>query len=250
MRCNWSIAISLWLAPALSLSAAAADLKAFVDGPLRPAMAKLSADFRAQTGHILSSEFGSAPALKARLAAGEKADVLISLADDMEQLSKQGRVQALEVGVARIKLGLAVREGVAVPDIRTLASFKDALLKSDAVIHNNVASGKAFVAQLDKAGLLPLLKDKLVEVPVTQGVIPEIIKRRGNELGVAQMSQIIEFIGKGSSAVGPIPPEIQVEIVYSAGVLSGSAAAEAATAFVRYLNSSVAAATLSAAGAK
>lgn len=249
---KWGLAILVSASGVLlaAPSVAAADIKAFVDGPLRPAMAKLADDFRAQAGHAVTSEFGAAPALKARLAAGEKADVLISLATDMEEMSKQGGVSALERAVARIKLGLAVRDGVAVPDISTMASFTKALHAADAVIHNNVASGRAFVGQLEKAGLAASLKGKLVEVPVPPGVMPEVIMRRGNELGVGQMSQIIEFAAKGVRIVGPVPAEVQVEIVYSAGALTGAQAGQAATAFVKFLGSPSAAATLAAAGAK
>jgi hypothetical protein len=40
-----------------------------------------------------------------------------------------------QLGVAGIKLGLAVRSGATVPDIKTLDAFKQTLLRADTIIH-------------------------------------------------------------------------------------------------------------------
>ncbi len=234
---------------AVTCSAHAAELKVLVDAPLRPAMAQIAKDFTAETGHTLVLDYGAAPQMTARLAGGEKADALLSLAPDMEQKRQSGLVTTLASDIARIKLGLAMRAGLPRPDISTLASFEAAIMRADSVVHNNVASGRAFVKQLERAGLAERVRSKLVEVPVSRGVMPEILSRTGNDLGVGQMSQVIEFSSKGLQVVGPVPPEVQIEIVYSAGVLSRTGDAKAAGAFVQFLTSAKAVAALKAAGA-
>jgi len=83
--------------------------------------------------------YGTAPALTAKLAAGEKADVLISLAPEIAELAKTGGFAVTQAPMASIKLGLAVRSGAAVPDINMLAAIKTALLRADTIIHNDLA---------------------------------------------------------------------------------------------------------------
>src|SRR5215211_4133436 len=60
-------------------SGRAAEIKIFSDGPLQTALVRIVPEFRAQTGHGVEVVYGTAPTLKAKLAAGEKADVLVSL---------------------------------------------------------------------------------------------------------------------------------------------------------------------------
>lgn len=244
------IATSVCAAITSASTTFAAEVKVLADSPLRVPLNRIAADFRADTSHSVVIEFGSAPSLKAKLAAGEKADVLISLANDIDDMARQGKLGAVEAKLAQIKLGLAVRAGVTPPDISTLERFKKALEKADTVVHTNVASGRAFLQQLEKIGFAKELKGKLVEVGVPPGVLPEIMKRSGYDIGVGQMSQIIEFSAKGIASAGPVPGAVQVEITYSAGVLPEAVSGEAARLFVKYLGSPKAAAALVAAGAK
>src|SRR5690242_1324604 len=104
----------LWGGPCL-----AAELKVFSDGPLQTALAQIVPGFRSETGHDVVVVYGSAPALKAKLAAGEKADVLISLAPDVSDLARARKIASVQASVASVKLALAVRHGTSIPDIKT-----------------------------------------------------------------------------------------------------------------------------------
>src|SRR4051812_2216654 len=103
-----ALTIACVFAFGVSLPAQGAELKVYSDGPLQPALRQLTAEFRAATGHELSLVYGTAPALKAKIEAGEKPDVLISLASEVHEMANAGRVAASQQDVARIKLGLAV----------------------------------------------------------------------------------------------------------------------------------------------
>lgn len=231
------------------VAASAQPLKAFVDTPLRTAMARMAGDLKSMNIEV-EFDYSSAPAHKARLAAGEKPDVILSLAADVALLQRDNKASLLSEGIARIKLGLAVRDGVSFPKIDSLDDLKRAFASADSIIHNDVASGRAFVAQLDKAGLREQFKAKLVEVPVSAGVMPEIVKRSGRDLGIVQMPQIVEFASKGIRLAGALPPEVQVEIVYSAAVLTAGSDKQIAASFVRYLASPAGVAAFAAVGAR
>jgi molybdate transport system substrate-binding protein len=240
-----AVAILLASAPAH-----AADLVVFSDGPLKPALDKIATRFQAKSSHQVGIVYGPSPVLKAKLAAGETADILISLTADIETMAAGQKLVATAPGVALIKLGLAVRSGVARPGIATLDEFTQALVRADAVIHDNVASGLAFAMQLERVGIAWQLKSKMVVIGPVPGVLVELTKRSGNDLGVGQMSQIIEADGQGIQMVGPLPPEVQSEITYAAGIFPGTKSMTAAQEFVAFLGSPEANALLIIAGAK
>jgi molybdate transport system substrate-binding protein len=225
----------------------AAELKVLSDGPLRTALVRIVDDFRIETGHSVVVVYATAPELKTKIAAGELADVLISLAAEVDDLARSNKFAATQVAVASIKLGLAIRKDIAVPDIGTLDAFKQALLRADSIIHNNLASGRAFARQLERIGMAEQLKAKIVEVQ-GNGQLAELAKRTGNDLAAGQLTQIIA--SRDVKLVGALPPEAQSETVYSAGVFSDSRSLEAAKAFALYLASPKATAAFAAVGAK
>jgi molybdate transport system substrate-binding protein len=248
--CKWFkfFAASCVLTPAIwTAPCQAADLKVLSDGPLRTALAQIVPEFRAQTGHAVEVVYGTAPALKAKLAAGEKADILISLAPEIAELKQAARLAETQDAVASIKLGLAVRRGAAVPDIKTLEAFKRTLLHAETIIHNDLASGRAFARQLERIGIAEQVQSKIVLVK-GNGQLQELAKRTGNDVAGGQLTQIIAE--NAVQFVGPLPPEAQSETIYSAGVFSDSHSRDAAKDFLLFLTSPKAKDTLIAVGAK
>jgi molybdate transport system substrate-binding protein len=225
----------------------AAEVRVFSDGPLRTALTQIVASFRTQTGHDVQVVYDTAPALRARLAAGEKVDVLISLASEIAELAKSGRLAATQESVASIKLGLAVRKGVVVPDIKTLDAFKRTILGADTIIHNDLASGRAFARQLERIGVAEQVKSKIVLVK-GNGQLEELAIRTGNDVASGQLTQIIA--SSSVQLVGPLPPEAQTETFYSAAAFSDSQSLSAAREFMLFLTSSDATNALVSVGAK
>lgn len=228
-------------------SVQAAELRVFSDGPLQTSMDKIAAAFQSQTTHQVHVVYGTAPALRAKLQAGEHADVLISLATEIEEMERHNKFLAKQVSVASIKLGLAVRKGAAVPNIQTVEALKRTLLGADSIIHNSLASGLLFAKQLDRIGIAEQLKSKIV---VTKGntQLVELIKRNGNDMAAGQLTQLIA--SNEVQLVGALPSEAQAETVYSAGAFSTSKSPDAAKAFVQFLTSPAATAAFAAAGAR
>ena len=228
-------------------SSQAADLLVFSDGPLQTAMVKIDDEFQSGTGHKVQIVYGTAPALRAKLQAGEQPDVLISLAAEIDEMEKHNKFVAIERGIARIKLGLAVRQGVPKPNIATLEAFKQTLLKADSIIHNSLASGLLFAKQLERIGIAEQVKPKMVVVKGNTQ-LAELAKRKGNDVAAGQLTQLIA--SKEVQFVGALPEEAQAQTVYSAGALSRSKSPIASRAFVTYLAAPKAAAMFDAAGAR
>src|SRR4051812_10641973 len=79
--------------------------------------------------------FDSTQALLKRLAAGERADLLILTAEAMEELRSKGRVtEARALGSSGV--GVAVRAGAPKPDISTPDAFLRALVRAASVAHS------------------------------------------------------------------------------------------------------------------
>ena len=234
--------VAMWAA-----SSQAAEITVFSDGPLQTAMVRIVADFQSETKHNVQVVYGTAPALRAKLQAGEQPDALISLAAEIDEMAKHNKFVATGRGIASIKLGLAVRNGVAKPDIATLDAFKQTLLRANSIIHNSLASGLLFAKQLERIGVAEQVKSKIIVIKGNTQ-LAELAKRTGNDVAAGQLTQLM--VSKDVQFVGALPPEAQSETVYSAGAFSTSKSPDAARAFITFLASPKAAAAFAAAGAR
>jgi len=114
---------------AMTTTLPAADLSVFSGGAPEAALRAFGPEFEKSSGHKLTYTFAIVTALQKRLLDGEKADViflpvpLIAEIDKALPMRKEGRGP-----LARVGLAVVVREGTALPDVSTTASFKKVLL--------------------------------------------------------------------------------------------------------------------------
>ena len=76
------------------------------------------------------------------------------------------------------------------------------------------------------------MKGKLTFANALDGGVSAIARGEA-EIGLYPMSEIIHE--KGVAVVGLIPPQVQLNVVYGAAVLTANAAPEPAAAFVKFL---------------
>lgn len=245
-----TIALCLSLALVWPGASCAADIKVLSDGPLRSALTEIAERFQRQTEHRVHLSFGAAPALKTRMAEGETAEVLIMPAAEAEELTKQRKLNSGgQATVAHIGIGLAIREGVPVPEIGTLEALKETLLRADSLIFTTLASGNHFLKVAERLGISDDVKSKSTQLPSGAAVFDEVLKRNGRDIGIGSIVQIMDYGPNGLRLVGPLPPEIQSLTVFVAGVLASAKAPEAAKEFIRYLATPESRASFAAAGA-
>ena len=65
--------------------------------------------------------------------------------------------------------------------------------------------------------------------------VAEVVARGEAEIGFQQISEILPV--PGVDLVGPLPPELQKITVFSAGIVTGSEAPDAARALIQFLAS-------------
>ena len=222
------------------------QIKVLSDGPLRPALVQIGEAFQRESGHQVAFTFGTSPVIDKKVADGEVADVLIIQPHFVDELVKAGKVVAGEHPViGRVGFGLAARADVPARDITTTEAFKQALLSADALIFNNVASGNYFAQVLARLNIAETVKAKTIRVDPA-AVFERVLQGQGNDLGVGTITLI--HATKGLRLIGPLPPEVQSYIVYTAAPMTSAASPQAASAFIGYLASPAAKAAFAATG--
>ena len=148
-------------------TANAAELKVFVGGAMTETVEKIGAEFAKQTGHKLDYVSDTTGALQKRLAAGEKADLVVVTAAGLDALQKENRViAASRTNLVRALIGVAVRQGASSPDLSSADAFKKSLLSARSVSYVNPAaggtSGTYFEGLLKRMGIAEAMKSKIV----------------------------------------------------------------------------------------
>ncbi|MEP7329091.1 MAG: substrate-binding domain-containing protein [Betaproteobacteria bacterium] len=230
------ISIVIVLCATIALTATASEVKVLTAGAFKPVVSALAPAFEKQTGHTLVVDNDTAGGLAKRIGGGEAFDVVVLPTGGLEQLIKGGKVVAGSTStLARVAIGVAVKRGAPMPDISTVAAFKQALLHARAVAYiDPVAGGSSgiYLTQLfDKMGIAAQIKPKAVLVP--GGLVAERLVNGEADLALHQISEILAV--PGAVLVGPIPAEIQNYTVYAGGVGAGSRDAAAAQALLAIL---------------
>jgi molybdate transport system substrate-binding protein len=190
---------------------------------------------------------GSTPtSIPNRLERGEPLDVVILADTALDALIKAGRVVAgSRVDLVRSRIGMAVRAGAPKPDISTVAALTRTLLQAKSVAFSDSASGVYISTELLKRlgvedRVLP--KSKRVQ----NEPVGAVVARGDAEIGFQQISELLPE--KGIDVVGPLPADVQKITVFSAGLVAGAKAPDAARALIAYLASPAVAAAITKAG--
>jgi molybdate transport system substrate-binding protein len=129
---------------------------------------ELVPDFEKKTGHKVTIENDTAGALARRVAAGEYFDVVVMPPGAMAPLLGTKLVESSAKPLARVGIGVSIKQGASVPDISTVDTFKQSLLKARAIAYTDPASGGTagtYLANLfEKMGIAAELKPKTVLV--------------------------------------------------------------------------------------
>ena len=217
-------------------AAGAAELKVLTAGAFKPVVAALAPVFEGQTGHTVRIENDTAGALARRIGNGEAFDVVVLTPAAMEPLEQAGRVaRGSSVRLARVAIGVAVKQGAPRPDIATESDFRQALLAARAVAYIDPAAGGSsgiYLTQLfQRMGIAAQIAPKAVLVP--GGLVAQRLVSGEADLALHQISEILAV--PGVTLVGPIPAEVQNYTVYAGGISSNTQEMQAAQAFLNLL---------------
>ncbi len=229
-------AFAVALAIALPDAAQADALKVLTAGAFKQVLLAIIPQFQA-TGRDLQWDNDTVGGLVKRVEGGESFDVVIASPAALEALAKSGKIAGGGVDLAKVGVGMAVREGAAEPDISTVEGFKQALLAARSVAYIDPAAGGSsgiYVSGLiDRLGIGAEVRPK--SVLVHGGYSADRVASGEADVAVQQISELLPV--KGVVLVGPLPPEIQSYTVYSAGIAAGTRQRPSAQALIDMLRS-------------
>lgn len=231
-------------------TAAAAELKIYSTIGMQSAVEQLVPQFEQASGHRLAVTWATAPMLVKRLQAGETADVMILNITGIDTMSKDGRIApGTAVRLASSVVAIAVKAGTRKPDISTPEALKQTLLDAISISYTDPAAGGAsgmyFAKLLQRLGIADAVNAKNT-YPPPGGYSANLLLTGEAELAVQQKPELMHIAG--CEIVGPLPGDLNMVTVFAAGVWADSKHAEAAGAFVEFLQSPRAAAVFAAKG--
>jgi molybdate transport system substrate-binding protein len=216
-------------------AAGAAEVTVIASTAMREVLEALVPLFERASGHKVTVSFLSGAVLPVRIKEGAPADLVVTTPQTIEDLVKAGKVVGgTRVDFVRSVAGVAVRAGAVKPDISTPESFKAALLAAKTVGYSQGPSGVHFMTVLTKLGITNEIKAKGVVPPLGQRVGVLIAEGKA-EIGVQQITELLQI--PGIDFVGPLPQELQANIVYATATPTSAKEKDGAAALVKYLAS-------------
>jgi molybdate transport system substrate-binding protein len=224
------------MAVAAPRGAACAEIKVLTAGAFKRALLAMLPQFERQSGHKVIVDNDTVGALTKRIEAGAAFDLAVLTPTAVDSLSKKGKlVPGSGRNLARVGIGVVVKEGAPKPDIGSVDAFKKALLAAGSIAYIDPAAGGSsgiYVAGLlERLGIAAEMKGK--SRLISGGAVGEHIARGEAELGIHQISEILPV--KGITLVGPLPAEIQSYTIYAAGVSTNAKEADTARDLLKAL---------------
>jgi molybdate transport system substrate-binding protein len=216
--------------------ATSADIRVFSGGGPQDALRHLAPEFERATGHRVEFTFQLVTEIQRKLAAGEKADVillpvpLIAATEKTVPLRTEGRSV-----LARVGIGVIVRQGTTPPDISTAEAVRKMLVNARAIAWSDPSTPVG--GHLDRAiaqlGIADEVRPKLIIKSAIDGGA-ELVAKGEADCGFYLISEV--QTAKGITLVGLLPPPLQSFVVYGTAIPTYNATPEAALAFVKFIS--------------
>jgi molybdate transport system substrate-binding protein len=233
--CSKALAAACLGAVLTATSATAAEVTVIASTAMREVMDGLVPMFERASGHKVAITFLSGSLLPVKVKEGAQADVVVTTPATIDNLVAAGKVVAnTRVDFVRSFAGVAVRAGAPKPNVGTPDAFKAALLAAKTVGYSQGPSGVHFMSVLERLGITDQVKAKGV-VPPLGTRVGTLIAEGKAEIGVQQITELLQI--PGIDFVGPLPKELQANIVYATATPTSTKEKAGAAAFVKFIAS-------------
>ncbi len=201
----------------------------------RALLAELSAAYAQRTGTEVAIESVGGVDAARRVQAGEAFDVVVLASDALARLVAAGHVVAGSAAdLVHSGVAVAVKAGAPRPDLSGEEAVKRAVLAARSIGYSTGPSGTALLQRFERWGVMPQLEGRLVQARA--GVpVGSLVASGEVELGFQQRSELIHL--SGIDLVGDLPPAIQIDTTFSAGVCTASQQPDAARALIAFFAS-------------
>ena len=218
------------------IAAQAAEVSVLSSYAMRSVMTEVGPKFEHATGHNLAITFDTPKKIAKRIQDGETADVAIMAGSGFAGFQV---VPGTVTPVARGLIGVAVPKGAPKPDISSPETVKRALLAAKSVAYSRDGlPGKHIVELFERWGIADEMKRKSVLGSHVGGLDAEVF--------VHVLSSMILY--KNVDIIGPLPDELQANMLTSAAIIAGAKDMSAAKALIDFLRTPEAAAVIKAKG--
>jgi molybdate transport system substrate-binding protein len=216
-----------------------AQVNVLISGGFSGAYEELLPEFERADGIKVATGSGASQGtgpqtIAAQLARGARCDVVILSREGLSELIAAKRIVAgSDVDLARVPVGVAVRAGTPKPDVSTVETFKQVLLKAKTIAVPGSTSGIWLTSELfPRLGIA-----EMINVHVTpRGTGAAAMVAAGDaDLAVLPTSEIMS--AAGVEFAGNIAPEIQFVQTFSAAIVAGSSEIESSKRLIEFLTS-------------
>lgn len=214
-------------------------LKLFSGGAAQGLVAALADDVAAATGLTIAGVFGAVGAMRARLEAGEPADVAILTDAIMTKLAASGLVLADSLTpIGGVETAIAVRNADRAPLVTDGETLRAALLAADAIYMPDPVQSTAgihFAGVMDRLGIAAKVAERLRAFPNGATAMAALAKApERTPIGCTQVTEILAT--PGVMLVMALPPGHDLTTLYTAGILAASTRIDAARTLLGMLS--------------
>ena len=188
-------------------------------GAAQAVVRQTMAVFQRETGIEVAADFGAVGAMKAKAQAGTPVDVIVLTDTMIDELIASGFVAAPRADLGKVGTGVAVRVGVAQPDVTSVDSMRATLRAASVITFPDPAvatAGKIVMACLDKLGIAAEVSARIKLFPNGNAAMNWLAANGdARAVGMTQNTEILPIVGV--TYVQPLPEVFQAKATYSAG---------------------------------
>jgi molybdate transport system substrate-binding protein len=223
-----------------------AELHILAGGGIADPLDEIAAGFERAHGQRIVLRYGTLPQLIDMARRGIPFDLAVVPRDVLGDAAVRALIIPSSIQtVARAGIGVAVRLGQKMPDIGTPEALKRTLLAARTVASIPASATGVRIAEIyAELGIVADMEWR-TRAQTAPKQIAEAVASGEAELGLFLLNVLID---PRLAIVGPVPAELQREVVYDVAVAAGASAPEVARAFVAHLLSPAAAEVIRAKG--
>ena len=211
-------------------------VRVLATGVFATTLQSLAQPFERVSGTKIQVSIANAGEVAARVASGEAADLVMTSSAGIKTLAKQGALAADEVVIGKMRLGVAVRSGAAIPDLSSAETFRTLLLSARTVAYidpnGGGTSGPFFEKIFASLGVADAVHAKAV-LGKTGSEINSAVASGQAAIGMTQASEIIG--ASGVAFAGYLPDTLNLTTIYSAAIATRSKNPKGASAFLEFV---------------
>jgi len=214
--------------------ARAEELQVFGVAPVRTTVNALTSAYAQQSGNKVTPTIVASDIVEQSLA-GKKFDVMVLSTPEMDEQQQAGRIQPeTRARIARVGIGVAMRDGASKPDLSTPEKFREAMLAAKSIAYRQTKeahlSGALAERILAGSGVLETVRPKIKIMNLRAS--KEAIAKGEVEFGFYNISEVES---PGVVLAGPVPAPLQLYSTFEAALTTNVAALQEAKGFLAYI---------------